>query len=170
MSLSSPAIFAAVFAIATTAVVAEPTAVSEARNPFSFEPGGRPAADEKVRTAVVLASKPKKGAKPVATPPELAPFATKLSKVFGYDQFEILGSATTVMDEQNERWLVPTPHFWLSVRATRERGSYRLKVKFFHDGRSILETETKLGPKSPVFIRGPVHTRGQVILFFEVRP
>jgi hypothetical protein len=170
MCSSSPAIFAAIFAIATTAVVAEPTAVTEARNPFTFEPGGRPAADEKVWSAVVLASNAKKGTKPTAPPAELAPFAAKLSKFFGYDQFEILGSATKVMDEQNERWLVPTQNFWLCARATRERGSYRLKMEFFHDTRRILQTEAKVGPKSPLFIRGPVHPRGQLILVFEVRP
>ena len=69
-----------------------------------------------------------------------------------------------MIDEQPERWLVPTQNFWLSARATRERGSFRLKLEFFHDARRILETEAMLGPKSPLFIRGPVHARGQLLL------
>lgn len=165
------AILALSFAFATvTAVVAQPTAEREARNPFTFAPGSRPAAEEKIWSAVVLASNAKKGAKPMAPPPELAPFATRLSKCFGYDQFEIIGSATKVMDGQTERWLVPTQNFWVGARATRDRGNYRLNLEFFHDKRCILETVVKLGPKSPIFIRGPMCSRGQLIVVFEVKP
>ena len=170
MCSNSPAILALTFAFAiVTAVAVEPTALSEARNPFSFPPGNRPAA-EKVWSAVVLASNAKKGERPAVVPPELAPFAAKLSKFFGYDQFEILGSATKVMDDQTEHWLVPTQNFWVCARTVREHGNYRLNMEFFHDKRRLLETEAKLGPRSPIFIRGPMHARGQLIVVFEVKP
>jgi hypothetical protein len=127
-------------------------------------------AEEKVWSAVVLASKVKKGepAKPV--PAELVPFAPRLAKVFGYDQFEILGSATKAMDGQTEHWLVPTQNFWVGAKATRANGGYRLNLEFFHDKRCLVETVAVLGSKSPLFVRGPMHPRGQLIMVFEIRP
>lgn len=149
--------------------VAQPSILTTPRKPFAFS-GGVPAGpQDNVWSGVVLASNPKKGERAMAPPPELAPFASRLSKVFGYGQFELLGSATKTMDEASERWLVPTPNFWVCARATREGGGYRLNLEFFHDKRRLLGMETMLGPKSPVFIRGPVHTRGQVIVVFEVK-
>jgi len=154
-------------ALHVPSAVAQPPVHTEMMKPFAFTPG--PPAD-KVWSAVVLASNTKKGEKPAPVPPELAPFAAKLSKFFGYEQFEILGSATKAMDGQIERWLVPTQNFWVGARATREHGAYRLNMEFYHDKRRLLETEAMLGPRSPLFIRGPMHVRGQIIVVFEVKP
>jgi len=127
-------------------------------------------AGDKVWSAVVLASNAEKGAKPTAPVAELAPFIAKLSSFFGYDHFEILGSAVTSIDGPTERWLVPTPNFYLGAKAVREGAGYRLNLEFFHDKRRLLETDARLGPNSPLFIRGPVHPRGQVLLVFEIKP
>ena len=51
-------------------------------------------AEEKIWSALVLASNPGPGKKPKEAPAELAPYTKKLSKVFKCAQFEILGSAT----------------------------------------------------------------------------
>lgn len=126
-------------------------------------------ADDKVWSAVVLASNPAKGKEPKAPPPEIAPFAARLNKVFGYQQFEILGSATKSMDDQKERWLVPSQNFWVGAVARPEGAGYHLNLEFFHDKRRIVETEAKLGLDSPLFIRGPMHERGQLIVVFEIR-
>jgi hypothetical protein len=128
------------------------------------------AADDKVWCGVILASTPKKGQPAMAPPPELAPYVKRLTKVFDYEQFEILGSATKSMDNQTERWLVPTQNFWVGAHATRVADGYQLKLDFYHDKRRLVETEAKLGVGSPIFIRGPVGERGQIILVFEVRP
>jgi hypothetical protein len=156
--------------LAAAAAEAQPLIHTEPMKPFAFTPGRGIVIGDKVWSAVVLASEMKKGTQPTVVPPELAPFVQKLSKFFGYDQFEILGSATKVMDGQNEHWLVPTKNFWVCAKTTREDGGYRLNMEFFHDKRSLLKTEAMLGPKSPLFIRGPVHARGQLIFVFEVKP
>jgi hypothetical protein len=127
-------------------------------------------ADDKVWCGVVLASSPAKGQAAKAPPPELAPYVKKLAKVFNYDQFEIIGSATKAMDNQNERWLVPTQNFWVGAHAKRLSDGYNLRLEFYHDKRRLVETEAKLGVGSPLFVRGPMHQRGQIILVFEVRP
>ena len=127
-------------------------------------------ADDKVWSAVVLATNAKRGEKPKEIPAEIAPYAAKLSKIFGCDQFEVLGSATKSMDGQNERWLVPSQNFWVGANATRDGDGFRLKLEMFHDKRRIVETEAKLGSRSPLIIRGPMHERGQLIVVFEIRP
>ncbi len=171
MCSNRAAFLAAVLSIMAVAEgVAEPAILTTPRKPFAFS-GGVPAGpQDKVWSAVVLASNPKKGERLAAAPAELAPFAAKLSKVFGYEQFEVLGSATKTMDEASERWLLPMPNFSVCARAKREGGGYRLKLEFFQGNRRLLGMETMLGPKSPVFIRGPMHTRGQVIVVFEIKP
>jgi hypothetical protein len=65
---------------------------------------------------------------------------------------------------------VPTQNFWVGAHATRLADGYQLKLDFYHDKRRLVETEAKLGVGSPIFIRGPVGERGQIILVFEVRP
>ncbi len=166
MCSNKPAIAALAVAFAAVAWAgAQPPILTEPRRPFAFKPG----AEDKVWSAVVLASNVQKGEKAAALPAELAPFSAQLSKCFGYDQYRILGSATKVMDGEVERWLVPTQNFWLGAKATRSPGGYLVNIQFFHDKRSILSTEAKLGHGSPIFILGPMHVRGQIIMVFEVK-
>jgi hypothetical protein len=126
-------------------------------------------AEDKVWSAVVLATNPARGIERKAPPAEIAPYAAKLTKVFGYEEFQILGSATKVMDDRNERWLVPSQNFWVGAVAKKDTPGYHLNLEFFHDKRRIVVTEAKLGLDSPLFIRGPMHPRGQLIVVFEVR-
>jgi hypothetical protein len=155
--------------IAAVGAFAQPPVHTDPKKPFDFSMPGRAAAGDKIWSAVVLASNVKSGQRP-AVAPELAPYAGKLSKVFGYDQFTVLGSATKVIAGSAESWLVPTPNFWVGAKATREGGYYRMNMEFFHDKRRLFEAEFMLDTKSPVFIRGPMHVRGQVIMVFEVKP
>jgi hypothetical protein len=127
-------------------------------------------ADDKVWCGVILANNPKHGEAAKDPPPEIAPYVKKLVKVFNCEQFELIGSATKAMDNQTERWLVPTQNFWVGAHATRVADGYQLKLQFYHDKRLLVETEAKLGLGSPLFVRGPEGDRGQIILVFEVRP
>lgn len=146
--------------------VAQPPPHTEAMKPFQFTP----AKEGKVWSAVILATKAEKGTKPAALPPELAPFAARLTKFLGYDQFKIIGSEIKAMRGEKEHWLVPTKNFWMSVQATRMRVGYGVKMEFFQDTRSLLKYEDMLGPSEPLFIAGPTNSRGQVILIFGVKP
>ncbi len=127
---------------------------------------------EKVWTAVLLATN---AAKPKPVPPQLAAACAGLQRILKYNQFEILGSTTNVMDEREESWMVPSDNFWLRVKARRGSaadgiGTYLLDLELFHDKRPLVETEAKLGPSSPLFIRGPVHSTGQVLIVLMVQP
>jgi len=122
-------------------------------------------------SGVIVATNPENPKEP---PPELREFAPRLKRVFGYNQFELAGSATQAIDELTENWLVPSPIFPLSVRARRTtskeaRGGYLLNLQLFQEKRPLVDTEVKLAPGSPLFIRGPQYGKGQVIIVLQVQ-
>jgi hypothetical protein len=132
---------------------------------------GSALAETKIWSAVILASN---APEPKESPEVLKPVFQGLKRFFGYNQFEILGSSTMSVDAKVEEWLVPTEHFWLSVRARKTtskeaRGAYLLNLELFHDKRPLVATEARLGPESPLFIRGPVHATGQVLVVLQVQ-
>jgi hypothetical protein len=125
-------------------------------------------ADERIWSALVLANKVEK---PQPAPRELAKVGRKIEQIFGVNQLEIIGSATKKVDEDCEHWLVPTQHFWVCVKAKRKpEGAYMLDLGIYQDKRCLVETQAKLGPNSPLLIRGPMHARGQLVIVLQVQP
>ena len=125
---------------------------------------------EEIWSAMILASNPPAGHEPSPPPPELAPYAKRLTKVVGFEQFEILGSASKAMGRgEQERWLVPSPTFMLGAQARAEGAGYRIRLELYQEKRRLLQTEAQLGISSPLFISGPKHARGQLIIVFEIR-
>jgi len=134
---------------------------------FNAAPGAR--ADDRIWSAIVLASESEK---PKPPPAELQRLAPKIERFFGYKQLELIGSATKEIDEEFERWLVPSQHFWLCVKSKRVPGAdrtYLLNISLVHDRRPLVETQAKLAPDAPLFIRGPMHARGQIIIVLQVQ-
>ncbi|MDR3403390.1 MAG: hypothetical protein P4L99_12905 [Chthoniobacter sp.] len=126
---------------------------------------------DRIWSAVIVATNPENPKEP---PPELREFAERLKRVFGYTQFELAGSATEEIDELTENWLVPSPIFPLSVKARRApskeaRGGYLLNLQLFQDKRPLVDSEVKLAPGSPLFIRGPQYGKGQIIIVLQVQ-
>lgn len=103
--------------------------------------------------------------------PELTNISDKIERFFGYSQVQLIGAATKNIDEDCERWLVPSQNFWMSVKSKREdKKSYLIDLTLFHDKRRLVETNAKLAPDSPLFIRGPLHARGQLVIVLQVLP
>lgn len=131
-----------------------------------------PAAEvDKIWSALVVATNV---AEPSAVPAELQALAGKMKRVFGYNQFELVGSALQVIDERNESWLVPSKSFWLGVKSRRAlskeaQGGYLLSLQLYHEKRPLVDTEAKLAPGSPLLIRGPQYGKGQIIIILQVQ-
>jgi len=129
------------------------------------------ASGDRVWSALVLATN---SADPKPAPPELKALAPRMKRVFGYNQFELAGSASQAIGNQQESWLVPSKSFSLGLRARRAmskeaQGGYLLWLQFFQDKRELVETEVKLAPGSPLFIRGPQYGKGQLIVVLQVQ-
>jgi hypothetical protein len=123
-------------------------------------------AADHIWSGIVLASQVEK---PKPPPAELARRAPEISKTFGCNQLQLLGSATRVADDPTERWFVPTEHFSMTVKAKRApENSYDLHIVFYHDKEKLAEAETHLAPNSPLFIRGPMHAKGQIIYVLQI--
>jgi hypothetical protein len=159
------------FAIATGTACAEPDAPAPAPPQPAATGAKTEAAVDKIWSGVVMATN---AASPKLPPPELQDFASRLRRTFGYNQFELVGSAIEKIDEEREHWLVPTPNFWFAVKARRAtskeaRGGYLLNLQLFQDKRPLVDTEAKLAPGSPLFIRGPQCGKGQLIIVLQVQ-
>jgi len=102
--------------------------------------------------------------------PEIALLRGKLRSIFGYNQFRLIREHTERMDSPVERWLLPGKSFSLRVSsAAKADMAYRLHLQVFEEKRMLAETEARLGVQSPVFIRGPLCGRGQLIFILLVR-
>jgi hypothetical protein len=126
---------------------------------------------DRIWSGVIVATNPENPKEP---PVELREFAPKLKRIFGYTQFELAGSASEVIDELTENWLLPSPIFPLNVRARRAtskeaRGGYLLNLQLYQDQRPLVDSEVKLAPGSPLFIRGPQYGKGQIIIVLQVQ-
>ena len=124
------------------------------------------AEDDRIWAALVLASNAPKPKPPVR---ELVPFAGKIRKFFGYNQVELIGSASKPMTGERERWLVPSQNFSLNIKTKQVlKDAYVVDILLYQDKRCLLKAEAKLAPGSPLLIRGPLHARGQLIIALQV--
>lgn len=125
----------------------------------------------KIWSALVLATN---DSTPEAVTEELQEFAPRLKRVFGYNQFRLIGSATNEIGDRAESWLVPSESFWFGLRARRAlskeaRGGFLLNLELYQNKRPLVDTEVKLAPGSPLFIRGPQYGKGQLVIVLQVQ-
>lgn len=129
-------------------------------------------AGDRIWSAVLVASNVDK---PKPPPVELRAVAPRLQRVFGYNQFEVVGKATAEVSDGAKLSLKPTKTFWLDLQARRAsikeaRGGYLLNLRLHQDDRALVDTVTLIAPGSPIFFRGPLCSRGQVIVVLQVQP
>jgi hypothetical protein len=114
-------------------------------------------------------------AKPKEPPPELKVLAPRLNRVFGYNQFEIAGKDEAPIEDGAERKLTPSRAFWIDLKARKAsikeaRGGYLLNLRLYQNEKPIVDTVALIAPESPLFFRGPMHAKGQIIVALQVQP
>ena len=129
-------------------------------------------AGDKVWSAVLVANNV---ATPKPAPPELRTVAARIQRVFGCNQLEIVGKATAEIDDDTKTTLKPTKTFWLALQARRiskpeARGGYLLGLQLHQDDRVLVDTVALIAKDSPLFFRGPMSARGQVLVVLQVQP
>jgi hypothetical protein len=110
---------------------------------------------------------------PKPTPSVLREFVARSARIYGYNQYELVGSATQEVGAGTESWLVPSKSFFLSLKGRRAvskeaQGGFLLDVELFQEKRSLLQAEVKLAPGSPISFRGPQYGKGQLIIVLQV--
>jgi hypothetical protein len=101
---------------------------------------------------------------PQPIPPELAGLERPLRRLFGYNQFQVIGQSRKALQTGQEDWLATSKFFRLHVDARGEsKAGYVLNLKLFKEKELLLETDAKLS-KRPLLIKGPQVGRGQLLL------
>jgi hypothetical protein len=124
------------------------------------------AADNQLWGALLLGTN-----RPPATPApaELVPYQKRLSQIFGYTSFQVLGKSTHSFTADSEQWLIPGKTFSVhSIVQPTSDANFQVDLQLFQDKKELVQTVAKLGPGSPLFIRGPLYGEGQLIIAIMV--
>jgi hypothetical protein len=106
---------------------------------------------------------------PAPVPAELVPIEQTLKRLFGYNQFEIIGQSRKTLKTGQEDWLASSKYFALHVDARGEEASgYLLNLKLYKENEVLLELGTKLSRHSPLVIKGPFVGKGQLLLVLMI--
>ena len=107
---------------------------------------------------------------PAAIPPELTRIEHTLKRLFGYNQFQVIGQSTKILKSGQEEWMATSKYFSLRVDARGEtEAGYVLNLKLYKENELLLETDTKLSKRSPLVIKGPQVGGGQLLLVLVVQ-
>lgn len=128
--------------------------------------------EDRLWSAVLIANN---AASPKDPPAELKPVVGRLKRLFGYNQFEVLGAETRSLGDGAEQEFKPGKQFSLKIKARRAsvkeaRGGYLLNLELYQEKRALVDTVAMIAPESPLFFRGPLHARGQIIIVLQVLP
>lgn len=119
-------------------------------------------AAETVWSGLVMASN---APEPTPIPAELGRLEGTLKQLFGYNQFQVIGSSRKTLQSGEEEWLAQSKYFSLRVESkAAAKAAYALKLQLFQEQNLLLETDARLTKSSPLVIRGPQVGEGQLVL------
>jgi hypothetical protein len=119
-------------------------------------------ASESVWSGLVMANNVPE---PTPIPVELSRLEGTLKRLFGYNQFQVIGQSRQTLKSGDEDWLASSKYFSLHVDSkAAARASYLLNLQLFQEEKLLLETDAKLTKASPLVIRGPQVGDGQLVL------
>ena len=102
---------------------------------------------------------------PTPIPAELSRLEGTLKRLFGYNQFQVIGQSRQTLKSGDEDWLAASKYFSLRVDSkTAARASYQLHLQLRQEDKLLLETDAKLSKASPIVIKGPQIGDGQLVL------
>ena len=106
---------------------------------------------------------------PTPIPAELNRLEGTLKGLFGYNQYQVIGSARSTMKNGDEDWLASSKYFSLRVDTkSASRGAYVMNLQLMQEQKLLFETEAKLSKRSPIVARGPQVGDGQLVLVLLV--
>lgn len=132
----------------------------------------KPATEGKVWGALIFATNEASqltGSKehPPASLPKLN---ERLSKVFDFKHFEILGQHQQDIFREYESWVVPSRDLFLKIdsKGPAEQGGVNLHLQVWREQQVLVKSEAVLRPGSPLFIGGPKWKNGRLIFVLSL--
>ncbi len=124
-------------------------------------------AAESVWSGLVMANN---AAQPEPCPAEIKQVEPTLKRLFGYNQFRVIGQSQKTLKTGEEDWMASSKYFSLHVDSKNATAAgYFLDLQLFQEKKLLLETEAKLSRHTPLIIRGPQVGDGQLLLLLVVR-
>ncbi|HEY5814575.1 MAG TPA: hypothetical protein VIT23_18210 [Terrimicrobiaceae bacterium] len=121
---------------------------------------------DRIWSALVLATKES----PPEVPEALRKFVPAIKDVFGYNSLYLLGEKRRNLFSGGEEWLVPSKEFFFKVQCLDQGStSYSVRIELYREKDLLVTTEAKLAKGAPLYIRGPMWGKGQLIFLLEVR-
>jgi hypothetical protein len=134
---------------------------------LAFVAGVTPLRADGVWSALVLAANENP---PSPVPAELEPYATELRSIFGFNSFYLMGAGAKKIRKGGEEWIVPTRKVFMKIRCLdRNDGRYRLQIELYVKKRMVANSEVKLSPGTPLYVRGPGYGRGRLVFILAAR-
>ncbi len=119
-------------------------------------------AAETVWSGIVMANN---APEPAPIPAELKRFEGTLKRLFGYNQFDVIGQARKSLASGEEDWLATSKYFALRVDAKAAgKSSYDLNLQLLQEQKPLFTTDARLTQGSPLVIKGPQVGDGQLVL------
>lgn len=133
---------------------------------LTFSGAASAVASDTVWSGIVIATN---SATPEPVPAELRGIEGTLKRLFGYNQFHLIGQARAALRKGNEDWMAQSKYFALHVDSQGASGSgYLLNLQLFQEKKLLLETEAKL-TRRPLVIKGPQIGSGQLLLLLVIQ-
>ncbi len=125
-------------------------------------------AEDSIWSALVLATNDEH---PKEASPQLEKYYPKLKRIFGYNQFELLGEHMELMDSPYEHWLIPRKDFSLLVdsKEAEKPGFYNIKLDLYQEEKLLAEIEARISGQNLLFIRGPEYGKGQIVIILMMK-
>ena len=133
-------------------------------------PVTKPATDGKVWGALIYASKGDAIELPAEVPANLKDLPQRLSKVFPFTRFEILGQHNQDIFRQYESWVVPSKDLFVKLdsKGPADGGGMKLDLQFWREQQVLIKTDTVLREGSPLFIGGPKWRDGRLLFVLQL--
>lgn len=105
--------------------------------------------------------------KPPASLPNLN---ERLTKVFAFKHYEILGQHQQDIFREYESWVVPSRDLFLKIdsKGPADKGGVNLSLQVWREQKVLVKSDAVLRPSSPLFIGGPKWKQGRLIFVLSL--
>lgn len=105
--------------------------------------------------------------KPPASLPNLN---ERLTKVFAFKHYEILGQHQQDIFREYESWVVPSRDLFLKIdsKGPADKGGVNLSLQVWREHKVLVKSDAVLRPSSPLFIGGPKWKNGRLIFVLSL--
>jgi len=103
-------------------------------------------------------------------PAHLGQLNERLSKVFGFKHFEILGQHQQDIFREYESWVVPSRDLFLKIDSNgpADNGGVKLHLQVWREQQVLVKSDAVLRAGSPLFIGGPKWKNGRLIFVLSL--